>query len=253
MDFYLNDIMMKRLDCKVNDENIYGVVYIPDTNKDKYPTIIFCHGFCVTHTYFNDYVDKLIKHDIACYLFDFRGGLDNNKSSRNLLNTSVLTENEDLKHVVEMIRSMDFVDFNQLYLLGHSQGGFDVALIASQYPNMFKNIFLLAPGFLIPEEMNNTLIPGSDELCDIGVGIISRRYVLDARKINIYNKIGVYDKRVYIFHGANDTAVPIEYSRKAVNIYSNAELIIIPNQKHNFKDDAKKIVLEKILNVVNGG
>lgn len=246
--------MMKRLDCKVNDENIYGVVYIPDTDRDKYPTIIFCHGFCMTHSYFTSYAEELIKHDIACYLFDFRGGLDNNRSSGNLLNTSVLTENEDLRHVTEMIGNMDFADNNRLYLVGHSQGGFGSALISSQYPDIFKSIFLMAPAFVIPDEMREVELPEEGEISGISAGFISRKYVLDARSIDIFDEIVNYRGNVCIFHGTNDSIVPIRYSKRAVQVYTNAKLSIMSNEGHMLSDKhSRKVVLDKILDVVNGG
>lgn len=241
--------MIKEFKCTINDEYIYTKAYYPDTNK-KYPAVIMCHGFCVTHLYFEYYAKELLKHDIASILFDFRGGIESNKSSGDFFTTSVLTEIDDLNTVVEKVLQLNFVDKNNLYILGHSQGAFVSAIVASHTPSLIKSLFLLAPAFLIPEQMREITPPEKNQLKDNIVGVISRKYVIDASKINIWDEISGYKRPVYIYHGTKDNAVDISYSKHALKVYSNANLIILNNQRHNFKKEAKQVVLNDLIKII---
>ncbi|WP_455645502.1 alpha/beta hydrolase family protein [Methanosphaera sp.] len=243
--------MIKQITCTCNGEKIYGLAYIPYEDK-KYPTVIFAHGFYVNHTYFTDYAEKLLEHGIASYIFDFRGGRVENKSDGNLMSASVLTEIDDLTEVVHRIKDEEFVDENNLYLLGHSQGGYVSAVVASRNPTLFKTLFLLAPGFLIPDVMKKMTLPKEGELTANIAGYVSQKYILDGRKLDIYNEITNYKGPVHIFHGSNDNAVALTYSQKAVKLYENAELIIIDGEHHNFRENGKTVVFNKILDVIKG-
>ncbi len=83
-------------------------------------------------------------------------------------------------------------------------------------------------------------------------GLIGRKYILDARKIEIDEIISGFGGRVVIFHGSDDNAVPLAFSINASKIYKNAELIIIPDEKHNLSIKGKQTVLNKIINEIKG-
>ena len=55
--------------------------------------------------------------------------------------------------------------------------------------------------------------------------------------IVFYDNIGNYSNKVLIIHGTSDTTVPIEYSRKASEKYSNCILKEIVGAKHGFNAD----------------
>ncbi len=235
----------------INSENqtIKTIIYRPEDIDMKVPLFILCHGFYVTHKYFEYYAKELINYNFACILFDFRGGLDENQSSGSLLDSSILTEVEDLETIVEYVDTLDYVDHDQIYLLGHSQGAFVASITASRNPEKFRSIILLAPAFLIPDEMKEKKLPNEDELIDNKVGLISRKYILDARKIKVFDDLTNYTRNVYIFHGLLDDAVSIKYSQEAVKEYENAQLMVLDDQKHNFTRKARDLVIEKILEI----
>ena len=58
---------------KNNDMNIYGVAYVPDTNR-KMPLIIFSHELGNDHTSGERYAERLAEAGYAAYVFDFCGG-----------------------------------------------------------------------------------------------------------------------------------------------------------------------------------
>ncbi len=229
------------------DQFIKTYIYKPDDIHGKTPLLIFCHGFFVTHKYFEYYANKLVNYNFTCILFDFRGGDDYNQSSGNLFDTSILTEAKDLEDIIDFVSKLDYIDKENIYLIGHSQGALVASLVASRYPEKFKSIYLLSPAFFIPHLMKEKTLPQKGELQDNIVGYISRKYILDARKINIFDDVTNFRKEVYIFYGSDEYKILKEYSQKAFNEYENINLTIIDNQKHNFTKDARDLVIEKIL------
>ncbi|MNI86495.1 Prolyl oligopeptidase family protein [compost metagenome] len=61
---------------------------------------------------------------------------------------TVLTECEDLKAVMDYVKSLSYVDANQVTLMGFSQGGFISALTAAQRANEVEALILPFPGVL---------------------------------------------------------------------------------------------------------
>ncbi|MCD7782053.1 MAG: alpha/beta fold hydrolase [Methanosphaera sp.] len=243
--------MVEVIDCENNSgETIKTYIYKPTDIDHKLKLLIFSHGFCVNHTYFEEYAKYLSKHGYCCITFDFRGGGEDNLSSRNLYNTSVLTEIEDLNTIIDYALSLDYIDQDNIYLVGHSQGGFVSSIVAANRSNTIKSLFLLAPAFLIPEEMNQKEAPPEGVLADNIAGVVSRKYVLDARTIDVYEEISKYKKNIYLFHGLKDRAVDITYIYKAIDVCSNTKLYTLENQTHNFKDDAQLYVMNIILELL---
>ena len=240
-------MLIKELDCTCNNMKIYTKIYIPDDESEKYPLVILAHGLSANHTWLEYYAEKLVQSGIASCLFDFRGNSRDSKSEGKLTDSSVLTNVDDLEIILNNIRQLKFIDNNRIYLLGHSQAGLVSALVANKYPDYIKSLFLLAPAFNIPDEMEKTPLPHNGELLKNIAGFIGRKYILDALQVKIYDEVKNYNSKVYIFHGQDDIAVPIRYSYKADKVYENSQLIIVPNQRHNFSDEGKDVVIQYIL------
>lgn len=60
-----------------------------------------------------------------------------------------MTEVADLNAVVDMIKTLDFVDTDNIFLLGRSQGGFVSALTAAQREDDIQGMVLFYPAFVI--------------------------------------------------------------------------------------------------------
>lgn len=56
------------------------------------------------------------------YCFEFCGGSYSSKSSGSTLNMSIFTDQSDLDDVVNSLKKESFVDSNNIFLMGTSQG-----------------------------------------------------------------------------------------------------------------------------------
>lgn len=248
--------MIKHFDITKDNKKIYGLLYLPkdinnsleSKNNKKYPLVILSHGLSLNHTYMKPYAQKLLKQGIPCYIFDFCGGGYDCKSSGKISDMSLQTEIHDLNMIVDTFQAVDV--FDKIYLAGHSQGGFISSLVASLRKEDITALFLFAPAYVICDDVRNRNNMRQKSVLTLMPEHLGKTYYEGANNINLYDDISGYNKPVYIFHGKNDTRVPLTYSIKARKIYSNCELIIFDEEEHRFSDKTKKIVVDKIVKCI---
>lgn len=219
-------------------KKVYGKMYLPGDEKDSYPTVILSHGFNSSSVLNEGYAESFAKNGYAAYIFDFCGGGPGTKSDGATTEMSVLTEYQNLSDVMDQVKALDYVDGDQLFLFGLSQGGFVSAYTAAQRPGDVKGLILFYPAFVLQEEYfekydSVEAIPDEDfESMGVPLGAI---YAKDARSFDIYEEIGKYKGDVLICHGDKDTLVPLSYSEKAIEVYDSAELKVIQYGEHGFQ------------------
>lgn len=216
---------------KANKNKIKGIYYLPKKKKENYPTVIFCHGFGSCYKFLKHHGKTLADNGIATIFFDFCGGSLLGRSDGKMTEMTVMTEVDDLKDVIDYVLTLPFVDKNNFFLCGESQGGFVSALVAAQLPNLFKGLVLWYPAFVIPDDSVKRIENGDDTVFGMK---ISPDYDKVAASIDVYNTIGNYNGPVKIIHGDNDNVVPISYSYRAEETYENASLTVIEGAAHGF-------------------
>ena len=232
----------EELMLKSGDKNVYGVICKPDTGKEKNPAIIMCHGFNTNADMLEGYAESAAKAGYVAYRFDFCGGAPSSRSDGATTEMSVLTEAEDLMNVIDQVKALDYVDENNLFVLGQSQGGFVAAYTAAKRQSDVKALILFFPAFVLQENARNghenlDSIPETETMMGVEVGAI---YTRDALSFDIYDVIGDYKGDVLICHGDKDTMVPLSYSEKALEKYDHAELKVIKYAEHGFQGKTAK-------------
>ena len=81
----------EELTLKIGEDDIYGVMCLPDVEKETYPTVILSHGFGGTADICKPYAEIFAANGYACYAPDFRGGGNESRSSGSTTEMSVLT------------------------------------------------------------------------------------------------------------------------------------------------------------------
>jgi len=229
-----------------DNQEIYGLVYLPDESKN-YPFVILSHGLSLDHSYMQAYAEKLLKHGIASYIYDFQGGGYDSKSTGKICDMTISSECTDLCRVIEHIKST--YDISSLYLAGHSQGGLVSSLVASDNPGITDALFLFAPAYEIPDDMIEQP-PRQMNVLNLMPEHLGAKYIDDAKNIKVYEIIKNFNKRVYIFHGQCDRRVPLSYSQKASEVFPDCKLICYPDEEHRFTDDTKDDVVEIIADYI---
>lgn len=137
----------EEIHCTNDAEDIYGVAYIPETNAEKYPLVIFSHELYNTHTSGISYAKVLAARGIAVYTFDYRNGSSASGSGNDMEKMSVMTEVSDLESVMNAAKTWDFVDGDRIVLIGGSQGGFVTAATAAKHTDEIAGHGFYGPAF----------------------------------------------------------------------------------------------------------
>ena len=229
--------------------DIYGLMYKP-AGQTNLPIVICSHSSSLTHKAMKGYAQKIAQQGYAAYCFDFCGGSSESLSGGSTDSMTVFTEVEDLKSVVAMVKTLDYVDTTKIVLLGSSQGGLVSSLLAEDIPNEIASMVLFYPAYNIPElvKMFSGLGNGSswgdgswgDGSWGDGFGgmmSMSDAFVNSIKDFDVWSHIGTFSKPVCIVHGTSDFIVPISNSEKAVGLYPDAQLHPIEGANHGFNAD----------------
>ena len=233
------DYEIKEIYCHSEDKELYGKAYIPDTGK-KSPLVIFSHGLGDSHDSGEKYGELLAKLGYSVYMYDFVGGtVGGNKSTKaDTTEMSVMTEADDLETVLNECVSWDFVDKDNIFLSGESQGGAVSAVVAAEDPGMIRGMILIYPAFCIPENVHDIAndIEDLPEQFDMFGGWITlgRIYAEDVWDYDFYENLENYDGEVLIIHGDNDDIVDISFSDRASDVLKNCEYHVIEGAGHGF-------------------
>lgn len=218
------------------NEKIYAKLYKPK-KRGKVPIVIYSHGLGASYRAATNYAIELTQYGIATIAFDFRGGADNNKSDGSSKNMSFLTEMEDLEFMIEEVKKMDFVDTDQIILMGSSQGGAISALVSANHPNDIKGTVLLYPALGIPNAVKNwySSIDEIPETTKMTSGItVGKNYFTDIWNLDVYSIVENDKKDIAIIQGTKDSLVPVAQSEKLNKIYKNSKLYLVEGAGHGF-------------------
>ena len=140
--------------------------------------------------------------------------------------------------VIDYAQSLDFV--SDIYLLGHSQGGLTVMLVAAIKRDVIKGIVPMSPAIVIPEcaRRGNVLGVSFDpdhvpqEIRSPDGWVLSGNYIRIAQTIHVEEAVARYAGPVLLVHGAADKTIPVQCSEKASEQYRNADFKMIQGDTH---------------------
>lgn len=238
------EYVITELHCKSSDIDIYGKMYTPKGTEDKLPVVVLSHSSSLTHAAMAPYAEYLVKKGYAAYCFDFCGACDESRSTgRTTEQMTVFTEVDDLGIVLDKIRTLDYIDLDNVFVLGSSQGGLVTALVAEKRPSDIKGMILFYPAFNLPELVAKFTSDDGGILGGIGSGGnmgMSDAFVNTIKDFDVYANIGKYAGDIIILHGTKDFLVDIKYSEQAVEKYPSAILYPIEGASHGFNNENLK-------------
>jgi len=224
------------------------------TNKYKeMPYVVFLHGFMSDLE--GDKPKKILKYckkkKIGFLAVEYSG---HGKSSGKFTHGNISKWTNEIKISIKKI-----IKKNKFILVGSSMGSW-ISL------NQFKFFGNQILGFLgigsAPEFLENLIWKKFNTKMKKEIKIkgiynlkhgnyeypITYQLIKDGRKNKILNKKIINKIYVTMIHGSKDEAVPINYSKKVLKMFNNAEkkLLIIKNGDHSLssKKNIKKIITE---------
>lgn len=217
---------------------IAGKAYLPE--KEKYPIVIFSHGFNGVGDDFKIQAEVLERNGIGAFTYDFCGGSVRSKSDMPTYEMTVFTEKEDLSAVLDTVKAWEHVDHHHIFLFGASMGGLVSALAAEEREDEINGMILLFPALCVADDWNERFPNVADipERYDCWGVPLGRCFSETLHGFRIFEEIGKYSGDVLILHGDKDNVVPCAYSERAVELYRNSRLEIFPGEGHGFSVEA---------------
>lgn len=247
----MGEFLKEEIIIEENSREIYGVRYVPK-EADKCPIVIFSHGYNGSNSDFYDNAEVLAKNGIASYCFDFCGGSVRAKSSMNTEDMTIITEKEDLKAVINKVKTWSEIDINNIFLFGASQGGFISSLVADEHKDEIRGVILLFPAFCIPDNWTEKYESVDDipKCVDFWGMKLGSGFIKSVYKFNIYDNIGKYDKKILFLHGDNDLVVSHKYTLDISKKYNDSEVIIFEGEGHGFSKEGNIRVSNILLDFI---
>ena len=248
-----SNIVKEELYAEGQGKKIYGYITAPKNYKEqKLPTIIASHGFGGNAERQDYYAQSLAKEGYVVYSFDFMGGNKNSRSGNDTLKMSVFTEVDDLDVVVNILKNQNFVDKNNIFLLGQSQGGVVSTIEGPRLKEEIKGLILVFPAFVLFDDARELFKSVSDipEVYNHRGTEVGKAYFEKSLDYDVYNDMKNYDGKVLIVHGTSDNVAPISYSRRATETFKDAKLKEIPGAGHGFRGDQQEEATKAIIDFV---
>lgn len=232
--------MKESFSCQRGALTIRGHVY---REKDGVlPPVILCHGFTADETTLEVYAGELAAQGFAAFAFDFCGGGIHTKSDGATTDMTVFTELDDLRAVMDYVKTRKDVDASRLTLLGCSQGGVVCAMTAKKYPDEVHKLVLFYPALCIPDDaragrmmfakFDPKNIP--EIICRFPMKL-GRCYAQAVVDLDIFQEIGGFSGPVMLIHGTKDNIVNISYADRAAKLYPDCVYYVVENGTHGFK------------------
>lgn len=224
---------------------IYGEIFVPKDAGEKLPAVIFSHGFGGSHQVGIPYAEGLAAKGYVVYCFDFCGGSPDSRSDGSPLEMSIFTEQADLEAAIQMVKSLDYVDGENVFLMGSSQGGAVSAITAAANPEEVRGAVLLYPAFILADTAKE-LFSSVEEIPETYYHLwmtVGRPYFEPLLDYDIYDAISSYRQDILILHGDADSIVPLSGSQRALEAYPSARLEVFPGAGHGFSgEDTQKAI-----------
>lgn len=242
----------------------YALISTPKVSKPPkgYPVILLLHGYIHPRKYstvksYSGIFNRYARSEFSVVKIDFRGHDRSEYGEKYRTTLTRLYYAQDLRQLIASLPTLDYINIDQIFIMGHSNGG-DVALrTLASYPDKILGASLWGPVTAKLEESNFfwsgggkklygdralNLPEAQQDLIDSGshldrilksIGIKSRD------EIRYYPYLSDIKTPLIIRHPDTDESVPFSWTLKFKKIYENSgnplplEIINYPGDNHN--------------------
>src|SRR3989339_120881 len=237
--------MQKAVELKVKGLTLRGMLHVPEQKRKKFPFVAMYHGFTgdkMEEAFkFVECSRILAKAGIGSVRFDFGGSGESDGLFENM---TLLSEIDEARAIYTYMSKLSCADPANLFIMGHSLGGFISSIIAPDAPRL-KGAVLWAPAIregieyignlwkTKPRDKNNSI--DLDGL-RLGRGYYDSRITFLKLYGNPFRKAAEFAGQVLIIHGAKDETVPVTTGKELKKWYGRptALLKIIKGADHGF-------------------
>ena len=205
----------------------------------KTPLMLLIHGLTghMEERHILAMRDTCLQHGFAVLRADLYGHGQSGGAFRNHTLFKWLT---NIMTITDYARSLDWV--SDLYLMGHSQGGYATMLAGGMRPDAYRAIIPLSPAISLENGAKSGHTVGvyfeplavPDELPRPVTRALSGNYIRALQMLDVDAAIRRYQKPVLIVHGDADQTVPVQCAIDAAAKYADCRLVLIPGDLHCF-------------------
>lgn len=238
-------------------DRVFGFIYENEIEeKRNRKAVILFHGYNSCQADLEWLAQTLAREGYLALTVDFRGGGNKVISMGKTTDMSLKTEVEDACEAVAFLKRTREGQYDKLFLYGESQGGMVSCLTASMLGDRINGLLLLYPALCIPDDMGKAVIPEGEAMHFMGMDI-SKKYVDELPKFDVYEMIKNYGGSMTIAHGDADKTVNISYSKRLYEqqkaLGRDVTLDVFENEGHGFTAMAaarwSQIILDKLKGV----
>ena len=220
-----------------------------DPTKDKCPMVILMHGFMGRKNMYpiTALAKALATEGIASISFDFDA---HGQSEGRFIDMTLSNEVADARAVYDYAITLPYV--KAIALAGHSQGGVIAGILAGELEeDGLKPACLvqLAPAAVLKDDalkgqcMNAKYDPANPpEYVSVFFHKLGRKFILEAQQYPIYERSAKFTGKVCLIHGVKDKIVPLSYSERYKEVYTNSQLHVLEKEGHFLGGDKKTVI-----------
>ena len=209
-----------------DDMEIEGKLYLPE-GDGPFPVIVLCCGLQQPYTDYEPDAQGFADNGYAAVVFSFIDYSDPNGEQPTDNSKVFLSESRDLYAVLDSLDSLPGVDTENVYLWGHSFGGFVAAFAGCDRELDLKGMLLVEPTIVVGEELLITYEDGfSETLCIYDL--------LDDCNLNTVIYMGTHDG-----YGEDPTSFD-----QVLEVLPSGELVIVEGADHFFEGEYGEMMVE---------
>ncbi len=219
------------------------------TGRDftKRPTVIILHGLSGSKLSKKDLTKNLVEHELNVIRFDIQGHGERLDPMRE----SIV---EDTKEIIKQILKLDLIDPENVFILGHSLGGFLTLAMISKM-NIFRGAIAIA-GFI--DRKTGTRSEKLSTIQKRTIRFITQCHNDNHEELPCMPDYHIKEKELessktplFVIHSEDDNIVPVNNVKLIQKIRPDAKYLILPNGGHILQgqwEQVMKQILEFIKN-----
>ena len=200
---------------------IEGKLFLPE-GDGPFPVIVLSCGLMQPYSDYEEEAQRFADNGYAAVVFSFidYSDPDGEVPAPDEFGTVFLSETRDLYAVMDSLDLLPEVDSGNVYLWGHSFGGFVSAFAGCDRASGISGLILVEPSLVIGEELPVTYEDGS------------------RANLRIYDLLGTCELDTAIYMGTHDGYGDDPHSfDQAIGIMPSCELVIIDGADHFFEGE----------------
>lgn len=217
---------------------IRGMIDLPKADSgEKFPTIIFLHGFTVWKTgpqrLYEEFAREAVKAGYCVIRYDFYG---TGESDGEFYEMTLGSEIKDTEAIYKWALAQPYVDPERIAIGGHSMGALIGVLAAPGLKPRAVFGWATAMTMLYQAGQRTRTMKGPTERgFDIDGLELSREFMEEAAAMDFQAMAKGYENPVLLIHGSCDQDIPVEASYALKAVYGeNCELHIVESANHRF-------------------